>query len=75
MGSVLKFLFGTLDDNDYQTLNTKLEELDNTSVTLVHVQSDQLTYAKKLTFEVDSNTKAIKSLVNTIKTTVEEVRT
>lgn len=59
IGSALKFLFGTLDDDDYQTLNSKLEQLDHTSDTLIHVQTDRLTYVKKLTTEVDNNSKAI----------------
>lgn len=40
LGTALKFLFGTLDDDDYQNLNTKLEQLDNTSNTLIHEQTD-----------------------------------
>lgn len=55
------------------TLNSKLEQLDNTSDTLIHVESDRLTYAKKLTSELDSDTKAIQSLTNTIKMIITEV--
>lgn len=73
LGTVLKFLFGTLDDDDYQTLNTKLERLDNTSNVLTHLQADRLTYVRKLTSEVDDNTKAIQLLVNAVKMTVTEV--
>lgn len=73
IGSALKFLFGTLDDDDYQTLNSKLEQLDHTSDTLIHVQTDRLTYVKKLTTEVDNNSKAIQLIINTVKSTVEEV--
>lgn len=73
MGTVLKFLFDTLDNDDYQTLNSKLEQLDNTSNTLMHIQTDRLTYVKKLTSEIGNNTKAIQQIINTVKSTVKEI--
>ena len=72
MGSVLKFLFGTMDD-DYQNLNLKLEQLENDGKSIVHVEADRLTYMRKLTNEVDGNSKAIQLLVQSLKSTVTEI--
>lgn len=37
MGSV-KFLFGSLDDDDYQNLNFKLDKLESNGESTVHVE-------------------------------------
>ena len=74
IGSVMKFLFGTMDDDDLQAINSKINSLDNQSDVLVHVEDEKLTYIKKLTSEVDENSKAIKSIASTLKSTIEEVK-
>ena len=40
LGTVFKFLFGTLDDDDYQTLNSKLDSLEDRDDSVIHVESD-----------------------------------
>lgn len=75
IGSVLKFLFGTMDDDDLQTLNSKINNLDDQSDVLVHVEDEKLTYMKKLTGEVDENSKAIKTIAGILKSTITEIKT
>lgn len=40
----------------------------------VYVEDEKLTYMAKLTSEVDENSKSIKRLANTPKTTIEEIK-
>lgn len=70
VGTALKFLFGTLNDEDYKELNNKIEKIEDNGESLVHVESDRLTYMRKLTNEVDGNSKAIQLLVNSTKNTI-----
>lgn len=74
IGSVMKFLFGTMDDDDLQAINSKINSLDNQTDAIVHVEDEKLTYIKKLTSEVDENSKAIKTIASTLKLTIEEVK-
>lgn len=71
-GSAFKFLFGTLDNGDYEELNSKIENLENHDDTLVHVETDRLTYLKRLTKQVDGNSKAIQLITNNLKIIVHE---
>lgn len=73
LGTVFKFLFGTLDDDDYQSLNSRLDSLEDKGDSVIHVESDRLSYMKRLTSEVESHSKAIQLLVNTLKTTTQEL--
>lgn len=73
LGTVFKFLFGTLDDDDYQSLNSRLDSLEDKGDSVIHIESDRLSYMKRLTSEVESHSKAIQLLVNTLKTTTQEL--
>lgn len=74
LGSAFKFLFGTLDEDDYQSLNSKIDSLETNSNSIIHVESDRLTYMKRLTSEVESHLKAIQLIVNKLKLTANEFK-
>lgn len=69
VGTVLKFLFGILNDEDYQILNTKIETIETYGESLARVESDR----RKLTNEVDENFKAIQILVDSVKSTITKI--
>lgn len=74
VGTAFKFLFGVMDDDDLQVLNERISNLEEESKTLVHVEDEKLTYIKRLTNEVDDNSKAIKQLASILKSTIEEIK-
>ena len=63
-----------MDDGDFQAINSKISSLDSQSETLVHVEQEQLTYIRRLTDEVDGNSKAIKIIANSLKNTLLEIK-
>ena len=47
MGTVFKFLVDTLDDDDYPTLNSKLDLLEDRDDSVIHVEYDRVSSMKK----------------------------
>lgn len=67
-GHALRFLFGTLDQSDLESLNHKINYLYDTTENIIHSNQEQLTLMKKMETQITSHAQVINQLVTGLKT-------
>lgn len=66
-GHVLKFLFGTMDSNDLEVINSKIESVYDNVDEILNDNKERITILKTMHEEVVSNTKTINKVINNLK--------
>jgi hypothetical protein len=66
-GSALKILFGTATMADLHTLHESVDRLHENEKDIVHSVNEQLTYIKKVQYEVRFDTESVKLLSDKVK--------
>lgn len=66
-GHVLKFLFGTMDSNDLEVINSKIESVYDGIDEVISDNREQITILKTMHEEVVSNTKTINNVISNLK--------
>lgn len=66
-GSVLKYLFGTLDNSDLDTVNGKLDYLYDSNEQIVHDQKEQVTVLSNMQTELVNHTRTINLVLEALR--------
>lgn len=73
IGSGMKLLFGTMDNDDLETLSTKLYELDKTQNDILHNNKEMLTYIKSVFKNFEENAKIITVMGENVKGVLKQI--
>lgn len=65
-GTILKTLFGTMDSDDLERINSAVTELEKQTHNIIHAQDEQLTVIKKLNDRVSINSISIANLTHIV---------
>lgn len=66
-GHVLKFLFGTMDSNDLEIINSKVNSISDEVDEVLNDNKDRITILKTMHEEIVSNTKTINKVISNLK--------
>ena len=67
IGYVMKYLFGTMDHHDMETMNRFIDTMKVFATQVTHTTDQQLTYIQRLNDKVIGNTRNIVSMAKTLE--------
>ena len=67
VGYAFKYLFGTMDNRDMETINHFIDEMQGFGENVVHTMEQQVSYVKKLNTRVEDNTRNIVELAKVLR--------
>lgn len=74
LGSVIKFITGNLDDNDFQTLTDNMDKLYNTQNSNIEKINDVISLANHITDRLNDQTKILNQNLNVTKNLIKNLK-
>lgn len=73
IGSAMKILFGTMDNDDLETFSSKISELEKIQSDILHNNKEMLTYFKSVIKDFKENAKVITVLGENVKNVLQQI--